>query len=421
LAKKKVEKPKREFTKRQLSQWQRQKKRQRLVFSVGVFIVAVVLVVIGAGWYINRYQPLHETVARVNDTEFNMNYYIKMLEYYGEGYPIELMYSLTDRVVEIIQQNELVKQEAMKLGIVVSNSEVNDELKERDPPLTRDYRDLVRAEMLVSKLRDEYFDQQVPASAEQRHVLAMLLESESQATEVRTRLDNGDSFAELAAELSLDYLSLISEGDLGWHPETILTGMLGTSILGEYAFSAEVGVLSQPVYDEARIKSVGYWLIEVLETEEDLDEVYVQAMLLASEQEAQSVTARLEAGEDFAALADELSQLGYPEEGGGDLGWLTPGMMTPAFEEFVFDSELKLETLSHPIRDESVSTKGGYWLLKVLAEQDDRKISDDDRDLLKAKALDEWLSSLWDDPQNEIESYLDDAKKIFAITYIMES
>jgi len=420
LAKKKVEKPKREFTKRQLSQWQRQKKRQRLVFSVGIFIITVVLVVIGAGWYINRYQPLHETVVRVNDTEFNMNYYIKMLEYYGEGYSIDFMYSLTDRVVEIIQRNELVKQEAMKLGIMVSNSEVDDELKERDPPLTKDYRDLVRAEMLVSKLRDEYFDQQVPASAEQRHVLAMLLESESQATEVKTRLDNGDSFSELAAELSLDYFSQTSEGDLGWHPETILTGMLGTSIPEEYAFSAEVGVLSQPVYDEAKIKSVGYWLIEVLETEEDSDEVHVQAMLLASEQEAQSVTARLEAGEDFATLVDELSQLSYPEEGGGDLGWLTPGMMTPAFEEFVFDSELELETLSHPIRDESVSTKGGYWLLKVLAEQDDRKISDDDRDLLKAKALDEWLSSLWDDPQNEIESYLDDAKKLFAIEYIMK-
>jgi len=106
LAKKKVEKPKREFTKRQLSQWQRQKKRQRLVFSVGVCIITVVLVVIGAGWYINRYQPLHETVVKVNDTEFNMNYYIKMLEYYGEGYPIDFMYSLTDRVVEIIQRNE---------------------------------------------------------------------------------------------------------------------------------------------------------------------------------------------------------------------------------------------------------------------------------------------------------------------------
>lgn len=420
MAKKKVEKPKHEFTKRQLSQWQRQKKRQRLVFSIGVFIVAVVLAVIGAGWYINRYQPLHETVVRVNDTEFNMDYYIKTLKYYGEGYSSDIMYSLTDRVVEIIQQNELVKQEAMKLGIMVSNSEVDDELKKRDPPLTKDYRDLVRAEMLVSKLRDEYFDQQVPASAEQKHVLAMLLESESQASEVRTRLETGDSFAELAAEFSLDYLSLTSEGDLGWHPETILAGMLGTPVPEEYAFSAEAGVLSQPVYDEAKIKSVGYWLIEALETKEDPDEVHVQAMLLASEQEAQSVTARLEAGEDFATLADEFSQLSYSEEGGGDLGWLTPGMVTPAFEEFVFDSELKLETLSQPIRDESVSTSGGYWLVKVLAEQSDRKISDDDRDLLKAKALDEWLSSLWDDPQNEVESYLDDTKKLFAMDYIMK-
>jgi len=94
--------------------------------------------------------------------------------------------------------------------------------------------------------------------------------------------------------------------------------------------------------------------------------------------------------------------------------------MTPASEEFVFNPELKLETLSQPIRDESVNTKGGYWLLKVLAEQSDRKISDDDRDLLKAKALDGWVVLLWADPSNKIESYLDDTKKLFALDYIMK-
>jgi len=408
LTKKKIAKPKREFTRRQLSQWQRQKRRQRIVFGIGISIIVAVLGILGAGWYITQYQPLQQTVIRVNDTEFKMNYYIKMLKYYGEGYSL-------DEVVRVIEQVELIKQGAMKLGVTVSDSEVDDELKERDPPLSKDYRDLVRAEMLISKLQDEYFEQQVPLSAEQRHIMAMFLESESQAAEVRARLEGGEDFGKLAEELSLENLSRSESGDLGWRPRGILPGTMGTSILEEHAFSSEVGVLSQPIYDEAKFKRLGYWLIEVLEMEEEPEEAHVQAILLGSEEEAQSAKDRLEAGEDFAALAEELSQHYYSKENGGDFGWLPPGVMSPAFDEFVFDAEVKLETISEPVRDETAVTKGGYWLLKVLEKEDNRKISDDDRALLKAKALDEWGNSLWDDPENEIESYLDSETKAWAI------
>ena len=419
MAKKKVGKPKRQVTKRQLSQWQRQKRRQRIILGVGASIIALVLGIVAAGWYINQYQPLHQTVIRVNNTEFNMDYYIKMLKYYGEGQPSYYMYDLADEVVRVIEQNELIRQGAMKLGITVSNSEVDDELKKRDPPLSKDYRDLIRAEVLVNKLRDEHFEQEVPLFAEQRHIMAMFLESKNQAAEIRAKLESGDSFTELAGELSLDYLSKANKGDLGWRAKDVLTLLLGTSILGDYAFNSEVGVLSQPVYDEAKIKSLGYWLIKVLEMKEGSNEAHVQAILLGSEQEAQSVKARLEAGEDFAALAQELSQLDYSKENGGDLGWLTPGMMSPAFDEFVFDSEVKLETLSEPVSDEATMTKGGYWLLKVLDKEEHRQISADDRDLLKEKALNEWVASLWDDPK--IESYLDGAKKAWAIQKALES
>ncbi len=408
MTKKKIAKPKREFTRRQLSQWQRQKRRQRIVFGIGISIIVAVLGILGTGWYITQYQPLQQTVIRVNDTEFNMNYYIKMLKYYGEGHSL-------DDVVAVIEQVELIKQGAMKLGVTVSDSEVDDELKERDPPLSKDYRDLVRAEMLISKLQDEYFEQQVPLSAEQRHIMAMFLESESQAAEVRARLESGEDFGKLAEELSLENLSRSESGDLGWRPRGILPGTMGTSILEEHAFSSEVGVLSQPIYDEAKFKRLGYWLIEVLEIEEESEEAHVQAILLGSEEEAQSVKDRLEAGEDFAALAEELSQHYYSKENGGDFGWLPPGVMSPAFDEFVFDSEVKLETISEPVRDDTAVTEGGYWLLKVLEKEDNRKISDDDRALLKTKALDEWGNSLWDDPENEIESYLDSEKKAWAI------
>ncbi|MBA7618869.1 Foldase protein PrsA [subsurface metagenome] len=325
------------------------------------------------------------------------------------------MQYLADSAVKNIEQNELIRQGALKLGISVSDDAVKEELKSSDLPNSDINRDLVRTQLLIIKLRDEYFEQQVPVSADQRHVMAMLLESEQQATEVKARLENGESFAELAEELSLDYLSKTNQGDFGWHSKDILNELLGTTIV-EYTFNSEVGVLSQPIYDEELSKAVGYWLIMVLDIDEDEEDALVKAMLLGSEEEAQDVKVRLEAGEDFATLAKELSQLDGVEENEGDLGILTPGMMSPTFDEFVFNPELKLEMLSEPLRDEDIVTKGGHWLIKVVDKDEDRPIDDNDRDLLKAKALDEWVSSLWDEPENEIDdSYLDGVKKAWAM------
>lgn len=415
MTKKKADKPQRIVTKRQLSHWQRQKKRQRIILGLGIFVIAAVIVIVGVGWYIGQYQPLHQTVIRVNNTEFNMKYYIEMLKLYGSDQLSQYTQYLADSAVKNIEQNELIRQGALKLGISVSDDAVKEELKSSDLPDSDINRDLVRTQLLINKLRDEYFGQQVPVSADQRHVMAMLLESEQQAAEVKAGLENGESFAELAEELSLDYLSKTNQGDFGWHPKNILNELLGTTLV-EYAFNAEVGVLSQPIYDEELSKAVGYWLIKVLDIDEDEEEAHVKAMLLGSEEEAQDVKARLEAGEDFATLAKELSQLDGVEENEGDLGILTPGMMSPAFDEFVFNPELKLEMLSEPLRDEDIVTTGGYWLIKVVDKDEDRPIDDNDRDLLTAKVLDEWVSSLWDEPENEIDdSYLDDEKKAWAL------
>jgi len=405
LAKKKIEKPKRVVTKYQLSRWQRQKKRQRLILIAGISVIAAVAGVIGGGWYTKEYQPLQETVIRVNDTEFSMRYYIDMLE-------LNYRYGGAGDVVTFIEQNELIRQGAEDLGITVSDSEIGEELKSYDPPLGKEYGEAARASISMRKLLDEHFEQEVPLSTEQRHIMAMFLESESQATEVRARLENGEDFGELAVELSLENLSKADGGDLGWYPRGILSVLLATPILEDYAFTADVGVSSPPLYDEAKIKGVGYWVVEVLERDEEEEEVYVQAMLLGSEQEAQEVIAQLEDGEDFGELAEELSQDEDSKRKGGDLGWLTPEEVASLLEDFIFNSEPG--TLSEPIRDDGLLTEGGYWLVTVVDRDDNRKIEDGERDFLKRKALDEWISSLWDNPENEVEDYLDSEKIAWA-------
>ncbi len=419
MTKKKLEKPRREVTKGQLSRWQRQRKRQRLILSVGISIIVIALVIVLGGWFF-QYQKLHQTVIRVNETEFNMDYFIKTLKIHSESLPPEYMVPeyllfVADEVVRLIEENELIRQGALGVGIQVTNDEVDRDLERRNPPLSKDYRDLVRAEMLSRELGASYFEQEVPVSTEQFHILAMLLESESQAVEVRAMLESGEDFIELAGELTLENFSKKKSGDLDWRPKGILPIFLGSSFPEEQVFELEAGELSQPIYEEEKVKDVGYWLIEVLERKEDTDEAHVRAILLGDKEEAQEVKNKLEAGEDFATVSFEHTQT---YEKGGDFGWLTPGIGSSAFDEFVFNAETELNMVSEPIRDEETSTEGGYWLIKVVGIDDDKEITDEDRDLLKATAYNDWVSEQWDKGEVD-DSYLDYDKKLWAVERVI--
>lgn len=362
-----------------------------------------------------EYRPLQQTAIRVNNTEFDMGYYVDALTVIGGNQPVENIPSLADSVVREIEQTELIKQGALGLGISVSDDEVKEKLVGTELPVNEATLDLVGGQLLIDKLRDEHFQYQVPESAAQVHIMAMLLESESQATEIRSRLQNSENFTALAEEYSLDYYSKTNKGDLGWHPEDILTELLGTSVPGEYAFGSEAGVLSQPRHDEEISKGVGYWLVKLLKRESETD-VQVQAVLLGSEEEAQDVRTRLEAGEDLATLAEELSQFEESQKQGGEMGVVSKGEMSPALDEYIFNPDVALGTWSEPIPDDTVVTKGGYWLIKVVDKGDDRQLEASDRDYLVAKTFSEWVTSLWADPSNQVDdSYLDLETKSWAV------
>ncbi len=145
------------------------------------------------------------------------------------------------------------------------------------------------------------------------------------------------------------------------------------------------------------------------------------AIFLESEGQVAEVRARLEAGEDFGQLAAELSQLAGADEDEGDLGFIAHETRGEAFDAYVFDPETELNTVSQPIGDEEVTTKGGYWLIKVVEEDLYKTLSDEDREILLNDALGEWLSSLSDDPENEIINYLDDEMRSFAIARAVAS
>lgn len=414
MDKKKIESKKREPTRRQLTSWQRESKRHQVILAAGIFIIVGVLILVGVGWFMNEYRPMHETVITVNNTSFDMAYFIKHLKAYGQGQSASYLYSIAAQLPSLIERDELVKQEAIKLGYTISDDAVKQELQKRG--LSDDFWDIIRTDLLISKLKDEYFGPTIPQTADQRQIMAMLLESRSQADEIAARLDKGEDFATLAKESSLDSTTKDGGGDLGWHQQGILTDSLGTSVVDDYAFNSQIGVLSRPMYDDSIYKAQGYWLIKITERKEDNSQVHAYALLLGSAEEAQGIKTRLENGEDLAAIAMESSQYTTSSEGGGDLGWVSSGSMGTAFDDFAFNQSLDLNKWSDPIKDTEVGTKGGYWLIKVVNTESNRQVSDADMAQLKIKAVNEWITGLIEDTNNKIDdSALTEEKMVFAI------
>ena len=118
---------------------------------------------------------------------------------------------------------------------------------------------------------------------------------------------------------------------------------------------------------------------QVSVSDKEIDELYSQRIANLAEQrraahilieaedssdaEAKSridaIAKRLEAGEDFAAVAKETSEDPGSANTGGDLGFAGPGVYDPAFEEALYD--LANGQVSAPVRSEF-----GWHLIKLL-------------------------------------------------------
>jgi len=244
----------------------------------------------------------------------------------------------------------------------------------------------------------------------------MLVESQTKADEVITRLGAGEDYGELAVELSHDSYTRDNDGDLGWLPQGILPLLLNTPVVEDYAFAAEAGASVRSLYDADKYKEVGYWLVELLEKRAETEEYHIRVMLLGSAEEAETVRDKLEAGEDFTTVAQEHSQMATVAEDGGDMGWRVIAEMSPMVADYVYNADL--EVLSDPLMDMSVSTAGGYWLVEILDIDPDREIDEDNRTRLNNQAFNQWVDDLQNDPDNVIESYLDEEKKQWAISQI---
>jgi len=128
-------------------------------------------------------------------------------------------------------------------------------------------------------------------------------------------------------------------------------------------------------------------LFDVLtkDTPQTEEQVWARHILVETEAEAKTIYNFLQQGSDFATFAKANSKDTGSAVNGGDLGWFGKGAMVPEFEEAAF--KLKVGEISEPVKSQF-----GYHIIQVLGHQE-LPLNASQVEQAKQKIFDDWLTA----------------------------
>jgi len=115
----------------------------------------------------------------------------------------------------------------------------------------------------------------------------------------------------------------------------------------------------------------------------------LQLIVTDTQEVADSAMQRIQAGEDFAAVAKEVSGESQVQENGGALGWLAVDQLTSRFGADLADavSNQEIGTLA------VVPSNGQFYVIRVVERNENGTLPDDVISQRKSNALGEWLTA----------------------------
>lgn len=183
--------------------------------------------------------------------------------------------TLTDQLLGQMMDTIIIKDQAKKDGIKVTNKDMEDAYakvvdqnggKDEVKKVLQDLYGMSESEF-KSLIKDQIYKEKIQSDLiAQVHVEHILIKDENKAKEVLEQAKKGDkSFEDLAKEFSEDTGSKDSGGDLGWVTR-------GTMVkeFEDAAFSTEVGKIK----DSLTQTQFGYHIIKVLEKKGTIDKSY---------------------------------------------------------------------------------------------------------------------------------------------------
>ena len=312
---------------------------------------------------------------------------------------------------------------------------------EKDGISFAQFRDEVRRELLTARLRQKLVDSQIQVSeqdvdslqtqlaaassgggsnegngASEYRVAQILIAMPEGATpqqieaakrkaeDVLAQLRKGADFRQLAVSVSADRQAL-EGGDLGWRRSDQLPTL----------FADAVPRLKPGQASDLIRSPSGFHIVKLLEvrggsggetrptpTKQGLvTQTHARHILLRispqqsddeARQRLEQMRQQIRNGADFAALASAQSDDKASGERGGDLGWVSPGMLVPQFEQAM--NALKPNEISAPFK-----TPFGWHIMQVLERRQGQASPETERvrvreALLRRRSDEEWELAL---------------------------
>ena len=202
------------------------------------------------------------------------------------------------------------------------------------------------------------------------------------AERLRSEIANGRDFREVAVAES-DASNALEGGDMGWRAEGQLPSLVAP-VVPELPVGEPSDVLEN---------NSGFHLVMVMdkrggEQQQMIQQHRVRHILVrpseaTTDSQAETVIRdlyqQLQNGASFSALAREYSDDPVSGSDGGNLGWVSPGQMVPAFEQAMLDADIG--ELRGPFRSQF-----GWHILQVQ-ERRQKDISGDVRDAEARQAI----------------------------------
>lgn len=405
----------------------------------------------GRGELLDRIAAVvNEGIVLQSQVEEQMDAIARRLRDQGQQVPPSSV--MRQQVLERLILQEIQVQRAGRLGIEVSDEMLNNALQNvaRQNNLEFDrlpevlaaegidyaaYRQQVRREMTLQFLRqrdvlariyispreiDQFIARQsggVAANTEYEvaHILVSLPEAatpqqleaaEQRARELHERAVRGEDFGQLALQYS-QAQSALERGNLGWRKGSELPQFMAEAVAG-----MKPGEIAAPIRTPSGFHIVRLGgsrggdqplLVEqtharhiLVKPNELQDDATVRGKLA-------DIRAKVLAGDDFAAIAAAVSEDPGSGKDGGDLGWASPGMFVPEFENEM--AKLKDGEISQPFQ-----SPYGWHIIQVLGRRTQDTSSEERRrqaieQLRAGKAEEEtelWLRRLRDEAYVEM-------------------
>lgn len=359
---------------------------------------------------------------------------------------------LQEQVIDHLVSEKLQLQVARRVGFTVSDEQVNRAMAQivtnnnlspeqfqqqliADGVSLAEFRDSLRRDITLQQIQQGMVQQRIQvspleidnflSSADARfwmggeyhvgHILVALPQSPT-ATDVEharqkaevlaAKIRNGASFAEVAIAESNGPAALTG-GDLGWRKTSELP-----SLFADIVPKLAIGAVSEPARSGA-----GYHLLTVygkrgdsqqMQTQTKARHILLKPSAILTNEEAEAKLKRIRQqildGADFAELAKEHSEDIGSMLSGGELGWSSPGMFVPAFEETL--GKTAVGEISAPFR-----SRFGWHILQVMERRDeditDAVLRDKAARVLTSRRFEDelqiWLRELRDDAFVEVK------------------